>query len=254
MTTGSSASSSSGSSEKGAGRVFHTTRWSLVAAAADRDEPGARDALSQLCEAYWYPVYGYFRRRGASESDAPDLTQAFFARLIEKRDFGQASPERGRFRAYLLGCARNFLANQDKQAAAQKRGGDVVHLSIDPHAAESRYRAEPEGGDDPELLYQRGFARELLEQVLGRLEQEYLESGKGSLFRELRPLLLADGDAAPYRELARRLDRTEGNLKVAALRMRRRFAELLRAEIAATVEDPAQVEEEVDALFELFAS
>ena len=196
-------------------RRFRTTRWSVVADAARGDGSGARRALSSLSEAYWYPVYGYFRRSGVSPPDAEDLTQSFFARLIEKRDFAEADPERGRFRAYLLGCARNFLRNEQKRQDALKRGAGARVLSIDSGLAESRLMREVASEEDPERVFQKSYALTLLARAMERLKEECTRSGKGDLFEAVRPVLLGEQQSPAHKEAATALGMAEGAVRVA---------------------------------------
>jgi RNA polymerase sigma factor (sigma-70 family) len=220
---------------------FATTRWSLVAAAKG---PAARQALAELCELYWYPVYAFVRRRGHSPHDAADLTQAFFARLIETAGIAGADPDKGRFRSYLLGAVRHFLANEHDRAVAKKRGGGRVIESLNLSDAERRYAAEPADGRTPEQLFERRWALTLLDGVLAGLRAEYAASGQAVLFDRLKATLT--GDAGPYADLAAELGMTEGAVKVAAHRLRRRYRDRLRAAIAETADD---VEAEIRDLF-----
>ena len=230
---------------------FATTRWSVVAAAGpESDERTRRAALSALCETYWYPVYAFARRKGNAVEDARDLVQAFFTKLLERSDLSRADAARGRFRSYLLGCFSHFAANEWDHARTQKRGAGQVGFSLDEEIAEGRYDAEPVDGDDPERAFARTWARTLLEEVVVRLRNEYEEGGKAEMFDHLKPALSGDDDAQSYREIADALGTTEGAVKVAAHRLRKRFGEILRREIADTVNDPADVEEELRGMFE----
>lgn len=227
---------------------FATTRWSVVAAAGgDADE--RRAALAVLCETYWYPIYAFARRHERAAEDALDLAQGFFAHLLEGADVARADASRGRFRAYLLGAFKHWLSNERDRARAKKRGGDA--LVLDGEDAERRFRAEAAEGDDPERAFERSWARSLLERVLATLRAEYEAGDKGELFERLKPAL--SGDAVPYAELARELETNEGALRVAVHRLRRRFGECLRHEIAHTLEDPTEVDEELHGLFEALA-
>jgi len=235
-------------------RGFATTRWSLVARAGGADEERARDALAALCEAYWYPVYAYVRRRGRSGEDALDATQGFFTELLERRDLARADARRGRFRSFLLTCAQHYLANQHDRSTAQKRGGGRAPVSLDARDAEERYRFEPAAGDDPERAFERAWARTLLERVVGDLGERYAREGRAELFEALRPTLGAGAEGAGYREVAERLGVREGALRVAAHRLRRRFAEDLRAAIRDTVAGEDEVDEELRGLFRALAA
>ena len=238
----------------GGGRHFATTRWTLVTAAGRPGTAEARSALADLCRLYWYPVYAFVRRRGNSADDALDLTQGFFTRLIDKNDLADADRTRGRFRGWLLAAVKHYLANEWDKATAQKRGGGraVFSFDIDPDDAEGRYRREPAHAATPERIFDRRWALTMLEGALSALEAESAAEGKAELFGALKPTLTADGRDAndeSYRDLAGRLGTTEGALKVAAHRLRRRYREILRGQIAETVERPEDVDEEIRDLF-----
>lgn len=220
---------------------FPTTRWSLVRAVAAGDDADARRALDELCAQAWSPIYVFLRRAGHGEDDARDLTQGFLARLVEKRDVGGADPERGRFRAYLIGALKHFVGNERERAAALKRGGGRVPVALDD--VESWCAASR--GDDPAASFERRWALDLLQRALGRLAEEQRHAGRGEIFAVLRDQLTADGTDASYAELGERAGLTVGAVKVAVHRLRRRYGELLRAEIASTVEDAALVDEEL---------
>jgi RNA polymerase sigma-70 factor (ECF subfamily) len=241
-------------STTGGGASFATTRWSVVAAAGrGTDERARRSALGALCEAYWFPVYAFARRKGHRPEDARDLVQGFFTRLLEKDVLAGADAERGRFRSFLLGCFVHYSANERNAANARKRGGGRVGFSLDDAVAEERLSLEPADDDDPERVYQRTWARTVLEQVVVRLRSEYEEGGKGEIYEALEPTLTGDGTASSYREIAAALGTSEGAVKVAAHRLRRRFGEVLRREIADTVEAPSDVEDELRGLLEALA-
>jgi RNA polymerase sigma-70 factor (ECF subfamily) len=228
---------------------FPTTHWSRIIAAGDRDGPEAREALAALCHAYWYPLYAYIRRRGHSPEQAEDLTQDFFARVLEKGVLAEADPGRGRFRAFLRTVCAHYLANRHDRENARKRGGGRALLSIDAADAESRYVREPAHELTPERIFDRTWALTLLGRVFDQLRREYEDGGRSAAFEELRVVLTGDPDAAPYATIARRLGTTEGAVRVAVHRLRRRYGLLLRQEIAATIDDPAQVDDEIHALF-----
>ncbi|MEM7305218.1 MAG: hypothetical protein AAF682_01045 [Planctomycetota bacterium] len=229
---------------------FLTTRWSVVLAVGDPDPASARDALLSLCEGYWYPVYAYIRRRGSGADEAADLTQGFFARLVEKRDLGGASPERGRFRAFLLAAVRNFMANERDRAAAAKRGGGVTPLSFDFEGADTRYALEPADERTPEHVFERSWALALLDRAYEALRSDYEASGRGEIFDALKEALQGSAPARPYAELAGETGMTVAAVKVAVHRLRRRWKERLRAEIAGTVSTDEEAEAELGALFE----
>lgn len=229
--------------------MFATTHWSLVAAAQDPGGPAARAALADLCRAYWFPVYAYVRRRGHDRHAAEDLTQAFFARLLEKNDLAAADRTRGRFRTFLLTACQHFLANEHDRAAAKKRGGGAAHFPLDFAAAEGRFAREPAAPETPERAFERRWALDLLDGALAELRQEYADSGRGKLFDALKGCLTAGGADVAYADLAAELNMTEGAVKVAAHRLRQRYRDRLREAIARTVADPAEVDDEVRDLF-----
>jgi DNA-directed RNA polymerase specialized sigma24 family protein len=232
---------------------FATTRWTVVVAAGRGRTPQSDLALEELCRTYWYPLYAYIRGRGYTREDAEDLTQAFFARLLEKNYLEGLSSEKGKFRAFLLAALKHFLANEWDRARRQKRGGATTPISLDWQSADARYQIDPADNLSPDKLYDRAWAVTLLERVIVRLRDESAADDKSKLFEELKPFLMAGKSAIPYAQAAASLDMTEGALRVAVHRLRRRYRELLREEIGQTLSDPAQVEEEVRALFSAFA-
>ena len=225
--------------------VFVTTHWSVVVTAGGSDTTGARDALAKLCQTYWYPLYAYVRRRNFSPPDAEDLTQEFFARFLEHRWVGAADREKGRFRTFLLSAMNHFLANEWDKARAQKRGGGVPLLPLQFDTAETRYGREPADNVTPEQHFERRWAMTLLEEVVNRLRAEYERDGKADLFAALNPCLVGDRTSQPYEELAKKLGVSEGAVKSAVHRLRQRYRQLLRDEIAHTVAGPAEVDEEL---------
>ena len=232
-----------------AARRFASTRWSLVAAAGQGPSLEAQEALATLCHIYWYPLYAYARRHVPSAHDAQDLTQAFFAQLLEKEYLQAADPERGKFRSFLLTAFKHFLSKERARANAQKRGGGRCVLSLDFQMGESRYHLEPVDHATPERLYERGWALSILEQTLARLRQELANAGKEKLFECLKGALAGEGVQESYARIALELGLTESAIKVAVHRLRRRYQELLRAEIAQTVVAPEDVDEELRDLF-----
>jgi RNA polymerase sigma-70 factor (ECF subfamily) len=229
---------------------FLTTRWSVVLEAGRGGaSESSRAALGELCETYWYPLYAYVRRRGWGSEDSRDLTQAFFARLLEKNVVHTADPARGRFRAFLLGSLKNFLANEWDRETAQKRGGGRPKLSLDFELADERLRREPVEHATPEHEYERNWALAVLERALARLEADYRARGKLALFERLKPALTAGDEDEPRRAMAGDLGMTEGAVKVAVHRMRQAFKEALRAEIAETVKTDADIDDELRILF-----
>jgi len=228
---------------------FSTTHWSVVLAARDKDSPEADAALAELCRTYWYPLYAFVRRKGHSSHDAQDLTQAFFARLLDKNYVAQADRERGRFRTYLLAALTHFLADEWDKARRLKRGGGREIISFDATSAEERYRLEPVDQLDAARLYERRWVTTLFDKVLARLEEEFRDSGKGGLFDGLKRSLLADDSALSHAELGAQLGLSVDVVKQTVHRMRRRYRELFREEIAQTVAGPAEVEDELKHIF-----
>ena len=225
---------------------FAATRWSLVlAAAGGADAARAADAMAELCRIYWYPLYAYIRRRGHSSHEAEDLTQEFFLRLLAKEDFAGVDRRKGKFRAFLLAAMKHFLANQWDRCQAQKRGGAERILSLDTVSAEIRYRLEPSHNLTPEKLFERQWAMTVLERVLARLQGELDAAGKTVLFQGLKPFLTGGRPAASYAEVAVELQMSEGAVKVAVHRLRRRFRELLKEEIAQIVTGPEEIDDEI---------
>jgi RNA polymerase sigma-70 factor (ECF subfamily) len=231
---------------------FAPTRWSLIAAAQGRSEP-ARAALGELCQIYWYPLYAYLRRRGSSEQDAQDEVQGFFADLLAREALAAADPARGRFRSFLLASLSNHLAHERDRANALKRGGGARPLSIDWLSAEERFRLEPADADTPERAFERAWAAALLERTLARLEAEFEAKSRGTLFRALRERIGDSSKEIPDTPAVRGLKMNEQSLRVTMHRLRKRYREILREEIAQTVARPEDVEEELRALFETFS-
>jgi RNA polymerase sigma-70 factor (ECF subfamily) len=229
------------------------TRWSVVLAAGSRDTAQSRVALEKLCRAYWRPIFAFVRRQGHSSPDAQDLTQEFFARLLSKNYLGAVDRARGRFRSFLLASLKHFLANEWDKAGAQKRGGHQVLIPIDAQSAETSYAFEPADGMTAEKLFERRWALTLLDQVLAALRAEYEGEGKGALFEQLKSTLTGERRTIRYAEMGERLGMSEGAVKVAVHRLRQRYRELLRAEIAETVSTPEEVESEIRALFSALA-
>jgi RNA polymerase sigma factor (sigma-70 family) len=224
---------------------FLTTRWTMVVAASRDSAPGSREALSQLCERYWQPLYSYARRQGYSVEQAQDLTQAFFARFLEKRDVQDADPGRGKFRSFLLSSFKHFLANEYDRERAKKRGGDQVMIALEVDAAEARYAAEPADELTPEMLFERQWALALIDRVMTTLRADLARSGKEATFDQLKGLLMGEKEEGGYAHIARALGTTEGALKVTVHRLRRKFQNALRAEITATVSDDSEIDEEI---------
>lgn len=236
------------------GRVFATTRWTVVLQAGSLSSQNRADALAQLCRTYWYPLYYYARRSGLPSHDAEDLTQAFFAFLLEKNVVARADPNRGRFRTFLLAAFKNFQANERIYRAAAKRGGGRPLLSLDELQAEKRYTQEPKNYQSPEVLYDRRWAASLLEQTMLALRTEYAALGKGPLFDVLRPVILGGRHHADYEPLARKAGLTEGAFRVAVHRVRSRFREALRQEVGHTVAGPEEIDDELRHLLSVLES
>jgi RNA polymerase sigma factor (sigma-70 family) len=226
----------------------------VVIASADQDSPQAKAALEQLCRTYWYPLYSYVRRRGYSHEDAQDLTQGFLLQLLERRSFGRADAGKGRFRSFLLAGLNYFLSDERERAAAQKRGGGRPTLSfMDAQAADERYRLEAVDDCSPDKLFERRWALALLDQVFARLEQELREAGKLEVFKRLREFLVEGPGEETYAEAGAELDMSGEAVRKAVQRMRYRYHELFREEIAQTVAGPVEVEEELRYLYGVLA-
>ena len=224
---------------------FATTHWSVVLAAGDSTSPDSQDALEKLCRQYWYPLYAYVRRRGYRPEDAEDLTQGFFAIFLKKGYAEHADRSRGRFRTFLLTSMQNFIHNARDQSAAWKRGGRQQFVSWDAAVLEGRYQAESQLELSPEEIFEKRWAATLLQQVLDLLRTEFDSEARGFLFERLKDHLWSDESAPPFARVAEELGVNATNLRVAAFRLRRRFREILRHEIAHTVGDPADVDDEI---------
>ncbi len=222
------ASDPSTSTASAPGDFFATTHWTVVLAAGCRSTPQADVALEELCRTYWYPLYAYVRRRGYTTEDAEDLAKAFFARLLEKNYLEGLSSEKGKFRAFLLVALKHFLANEWDRANRQKRGGGVTVLSLNWQNGDTRYQIDPADNLSPDKLYDRAWAVTLLERVITRLREESASEGKSKSFEQLKPFLMVGKSAIPYAEAGAALDLTEGAVRVAVHRLRRRYRELLR--------------------------
>jgi RNA polymerase sigma factor (sigma-70 family) len=223
---------------------FPTTRWTIVSAAGCHSLDSA-EALNELCRAYWFPVYAFIRRRGYSPETAEDLSQGFFARILEHDTLSGARRERGKFRSFLLASLTNFLSNEWDRSQAQKRGGGVTTLSLDFEAGEARYHHEPCHELTPEALFERGWAIAVLDRVLDRLRAEHSHKGQAAQFDKLQVFLTGDQDHGSYDEVARSLNVSEGAVRTAVHRLRRRYGELVREEIEGIVGDPGEVEGEI---------
>jgi RNA polymerase sigma-70 factor (ECF subfamily) len=222
---------------------FPTTRWTLVVAAGDPHRKEARSALVSLCENYWYPLYAYLRRRGYPADEAQDLTQEFFLRVLEGRYLDRADPEKGRFRAFILTSLKFFAADQEDRQRAHKRGGGAV-MPLEFPSGEDRYQREPAHDETPERIFERRWALSVLDRVVERLRNEFVRHGRPEHFERLKVFLLGQS-GAPYAALAREMNTSEGALKVVIHRLRKRYRDVFRQEIADTVADPADVESEL---------
>lgn len=235
------------------GDIFATTHWTVVLAAGQRHTPQSDSALEQLCRTYWFPLYAYVRRRGHAKADAEDLVQAFFARFLAKNYLTGLSEERGRFRAFLLAALKNFLINEWKHASRQKRGGGETLLSLDWETADTKFQVAVQGEPSPDQAFDREWALALLGRVIEHLQAECVAEGKARLFEQLKVFLAAGKSETAQSEVAHVLGMEEGAVRVAVHRLRKRYRQLLRDEIANTLSDPAMVDEEMRALFGAFA-
>jgi RNA polymerase sigma factor (sigma-70 family) len=230
------------------GAWFTTTHWSVVLSAGRGQ---GSEALEILCRTYWYPVYAYIRRKGLATDDAKDATQAFFVTLLERQSLQNASPDKGRFRSYLMSAVNYFLADEHAKATTLRRGGGRMPVELDAIDAEERYRLEPSVPPTPEQLYDRRWALTILDRALKRLGEEYRQTKRGALFEEIQSFLTADPPSAGYAQIATSLEMQEGALKTAIHRLRRRYREFCREEVGRTVADPADIEAELRYLCEV---
>jgi RNA polymerase sigma factor (sigma-70 family) len=230
------------------GSVGLQTDWFAVKAAGQTTPEGA-EALEKLCRAYWYPLYAYIRRRGHEPSAAQDLTQEFFLRLLKRPWPQDLHPSKGKFRSFLLASMNHFLANEWRREQAQKRGSGREVTSLEVAIAEERYRLEAAHSDSPESVFESRWADALLQRVVAQLTQEYQAAGKEAVFEQLKGMLVGEDDLNSYRQVADRLGTTEAAVKKSAQRLRDRYRELLRAEVAQTVTAPGEVDEEIHYLF-----
>ena len=237
----------------GSAAWFLTTHWSVVLSARDPGALGSRNALETLCRTYWYPLYAYARRCGHNPADSEDLTQGFFAKLLEKDYLKSAAKEKGRFRTFLLVALKRYIANEWDREHAQKRGGFAATIAIDADGARSRFASIPDNDLPPDRLYDQQWAATLLERTLFQLKAEYATSGRTRLFETLKNCVAGEKATLPYSRIAIELKLTEAAVKMAVLRLRNRYREILRQEIAQTVSSPVEIEEEMRQLFSAFS-
>jgi RNA polymerase sigma factor (sigma-70 family) len=229
---------------------FRTTNWSVVLLSAQSQVPGSQSALADLCRLYWYPLYAFVRRRGYSAQDAEDLTQGFFLTLLERKSLRKVTPEKGKFRSFLLASLKNHLIDSFERTNSIKRGGHIEFVGIDLESGEERYLGESANTMNAESAFDARWAMTLLTHVIERLRVEYSAHGKESLFNTLQPFLdpTNSGELPSYEEVAKQLQASLGGAKTLIHRFRKRHSEILREEVARTVSDPAAVDEEIHAL------
>ena len=232
--------------------AFVTTHWSMVLRASSHPSSQSLGALEKLCRAYWYPLYAYVRRQGHDAHEAQDLTQEFFSRLLQDNSLASVQPSKGRFRSFLIASLNHYLANDWKHSQRQKRGGGHIHFSLDEETAEDRFRHEPADHFTPEKAFERRWAETLLQGVLDRLRDEWEGKAAGAAtcrFDDVKPFLLDGKEAAPFADAARHLGITEASLKWAVHKLRKRYGEMFREEIAHTVSGGDQIDDEIRHLF-----
>jgi RNA polymerase sigma-70 factor (ECF subfamily) len=226
-----------------------TTQWSLVVRAGNKGDSQSHEAISELCQRYWLPVYAFLRRQVQDVHEAQDLTQGFFAHLLEKSIVTRANPDRGRFRSFLLASAKNFVANQRARARAQKRGGSAVRLSLDFENGEGQLTIEPGDETKPEVTFDRQWALSLIHHAMQRIEEEFVQADRCTQFRLLKGALMGETPEFSYAEIGRQLGLSEDAARQAGQRLRRRFRQVLREEVSQTLSDPADVDDEIRNLF-----
>lgn len=234
-------------------QVFRTTHWSLVVSALNHDSSVSDEALDRLCRLYWYPVFHFVRKKGHREHDAQDLTQAFFAQLLEKNWLKRVDPSRGRFRSFLLMILKRFMASEWKKARAQKRAGNLQWLSLSLQTAETRYTHEPADSKTPEQSFEKQWAMTLLDSVMQALRHQHAGEDKQDLFEALKPCLLGSRESQPYQKIASEFGISESAVKVAVFRLRKQYRNLLREEISHTVASAEDVESELRHLIRVLA-
>jgi RNA polymerase sigma-70 factor (ECF subfamily) len=233
---------------------FTTTHWSVVMAASQPDKSDSMAALEILCRTYWYPLYAYIRRRGYEPADAQDLTQEFFARLLSRQYLRAVDHRKGKFRSFLLAALEHFLCNERRRSNTQKRGGQFAFVSLDNDSAEQQYLLAGAANNSAEQVFDQQWAITLLQRAIAKLQEQFIEAGKGPIFEHLKIFLTGEKPSISYAELAEKWNMTEAALKMAVSRMRQEYGEVLRAEIANTVSGREQVEEELRALFAALSS
>ena len=231
---------------------FATTRWTMVVAAGQEDSPAARQALEFLCQRYWSPLYFYLRRQGHDRSRTEDFVQGFFTHLLEKRGLQSVKPRKYKFRSFLLASLKNFVADECRRARSERRGGGKCILPLEFEQAETCYSLEPADRLSADKLFDRSWATTVIARAMEMLSREYTNAGKGGLFEQLKSHIATDPETGFYRQSADRLDMSEGAIRVAVHRLRRRLGELIRGEIAETVTTAEQIEEEIRDLFAAF--
>jgi RNA polymerase sigma-70 factor (ECF subfamily) len=232
---------------------FTTTHWSVVLAAGQGASPHADQAIDRLCRTYWYPLYGYARRRGYTPQDAQDFIQGFFARLLERNWLGTATPQKGKFRSFLLAALNHHISDERDRMSAQKRGGGTTLISLDQEMAENLFLQEPASVLSPEKEFEKRWATTLLQQALARVREEYQASGKAPIFDQLKPFLEGEAESGDYAEIAARLGMSPGSIAVSVHRLRQAYREAVRIEIANTVSNPDEVADEMRHLFAVLA-
>jgi len=225
--------------------VFATTHWSVVLAAGEESSPQTEAALTRLCQTYWLPIYAFVRKRGHSPEQAEDLVQEFFGNFLEKNYVAKATRERGRFRSFLMTSVENFLHNVHARNQTRKRGGGVPLLSLDNQDAEAGYLSETTDESDPAKAFEQRWASTVLQTVLQRLRNEFVQRSQSELFDALAAHLWGESGSIPYAQVAERFKFTIANVKTTAFRLRQRYRELLREEIAQTVDQPGEIDEEI---------
>ena len=231
---------------------FHTTHWSAVLLSAQSQVPGSQAALTELCRIYWYPIYSLVRRRGSSPEEAQDLTQGFFLYLLEHKALRQVSPVKGKFRSLLVASLQNYLSDEVDRARCLKRGGNIEFVPLDTKAAEDRYQLAPLDFLTADRVFDARWAMTLLDEAMGRMRKEYAAHGKASVFETLKPFIdpINSKAALSYEQVANALQVSAGSVKKLIFRLRKQYASLLREEVARTVSDPSEIDEEIHSLCE----